>query len=143
MTIGLAKMTRGLVAVTCLMLGLLTTTSSGQTVGGTFIGRVRDQSAATLPYANVSITNVATGVVTSVVTNADGFYTAPNLLPGTYTVTAAFDGFNSQTKSGLTLTVGAELPVDFDMTVGNVSETLQVAGQSATVDTCPPRCVTT
>jgi hypothetical protein len=128
-------MARGLVGVTCLMLCLLTTSLSGQTVGGTFVGRVRDQSAATLPYANVSITNVATGVVTSVVTNADGFYSAPNLLPGVYTVNVAFDGFNSQTKSGLTLTVGAELPVDFDMTVGDVNETLQVEGQAASVDT--------
>ena len=86
------------------LLCLTATPSSGQTVGGTFLGRVRDQSAATLPYATVSITNVATGVVTSVVTNADGFYSAPNLLPGTYAVAVAFDGFNGQTKSGITLT---------------------------------------
>src|SRR5688572_11407659 len=99
MKIRSARMARGLVIGTCLMLGLLTTPSSGQTVGGTFVGRVRDQSAATLPYANVAITNVATGVVTTVVTNADGFYSAPNLLPGVYTVTVAFDGFNSQSKS--------------------------------------------
>src|SRR5689334_6633705 len=105
MTIGFTRVACGLVSVTCLVLGLLTTSSSGQTVGGTFVGRVRDQSAASLPYANVSIANVATGVVTNVVTNADGFYHAPNLLPGTYAVTAAFDGFNSQTKNGLTLTV--------------------------------------
>ena len=105
MEIGSTRVTRGLVIVACLVSCLLTTPSSGQTVGGTFVGRVRDQSAATLPYANVSIVNVATGVATSVVTNADGFYSAPNLLPGTYAVTVAFDGFNSQTKSGLTLTV--------------------------------------
>ncbi len=109
--------------------------ASGQTVGGTFVGRVRDQSAATLPYAAVSITNVATGVVTNVVTNADGFYSAPNLLPGSYEVAVAFDGFNSQTKTGITLTVGAELPVDFAMTVGNLKEDVQVLGQAAAVDT--------
>ena len=108
-----ALMRRGVIAVACLALCLVTTPIIGQTVGGTFVGRVKDQSGATLPYASVSISNVATGVVTSVVTNADGLYSAPNLLPGPYEVTATFDGFNTQTKNGITLTVGAELPIDF------------------------------
>jgi hypothetical protein len=119
----------GLVLLVCVEAAL------AQAVGGTFVGRVRDQSAGTLPYASVAIANVATGVVTTVTTNADGYYSAPNLLPGTYELTVAFDGFNSQTKSGLTLTVGAEVPVDFEMSVGSINEKVQVSAQSAAVDT--------
>jgi hypothetical protein len=130
-----ALLRRGVIAVVCLALCLVIAPANGQTVGGTFVGRIRDASGGTLPYARVSINNVATGVVTSVVTNADGFYSAPNLLPGAYEVTAAFDGFNTQTKSGITLTVGAELPIDFTMSVGTVSESVHVSVAAATVDT--------
>jgi hypothetical protein len=116
---------------TCLVASL----AHGQAVGGTFLGRIRDASGGALPFASVSISNVATGVVTDVVTNADGFYSAPNLLPGRYEVKASFDGFNSQTKSGITLTVGAEFPVDFTMSVGTVSENVDVSVAAASVDT--------
>jgi hypothetical protein len=116
---------------TCLVASL----AHGQAVGGTFLGRIRDASGGALPFASVSISNVATGVVTDVVTNADGFYSVPNLLPGRYEVKASFDGFNSQTKSGITLTVGAEFPVDFTMSVGTVSENVDVSVAAASVDT--------
>ena len=135
MTSRSALMRRGVIALACLASCLVALPLSGQTVGGTFVGRVKDQSGAALPYASVSISNVATGVVTSVVTNADGLYSAPNLLPGPYEVTATFDGFNTQTKSGITLTVGAELPIDFAMSVGKVSENVQVSVDAASVDT--------
>ena len=135
MTTRPARVRRRLLAVVCLASCLVAPLAHGQAVGGTFLGRVRDASGGALPFASVSISNVATGVVTGVVTNADGFYSAPNLLPGSYEVTAAFDGFNSQTKSGITLTVGAEFPIDFTMTVGTVSESVDVSVAAASVDT--------
>ncbi len=135
MTTRHARVRRRLLAVVCLAACLSAPLAHGQAVGGTFLGRVRDASGGALPFASVSISNVATGVVTDVVTNADGFYSAPNLLPGAYEVKASFDGFNSQTKSGITLTVGAEFPVDFTMTVGTVSENVDVSVAVATVDT--------
>ena len=46
-----------------------------------------------------------------------------------------FDGFDTQTKSGITLTVGAELPIDFAMSVGKVTENVQVSVAAASVDT--------
>jgi hypothetical protein len=134
MTIRPARL-RALSALVCLVTCLAVTPAFGQTVGGTFVGRVHDASGATLPYARISISNVATGVVTDVVTNADGFYSAPNLLPGDYVVTALFDGFNTQSKSGITLNVGAEVPLDFTMSVGTVTENVNVSGTASTIDT--------
>jgi len=129
-----ASVSSGLIIAACLVAVLAATSAAAQTVGGMFVGRVRDQSAGTLPHASVSITNVATGVVTTVVTNEDGFYSAPNLLPGTYDVMVAFDGFNSQTRKGITLTVGAEQAIDFEMKVGDVNENVVVSGQAVTID---------
>ena len=128
-------MSRFITVVVCLVSCLVATLSSAQGVGGTFLGRVRDASGGTLPYARISISNTATGVVTDVTTNAEGFYSAPNLLPGSYHVTAQFDGFGTQTRTGLTLTVGAELPIDFTMSIGTVSENVDVSGAAASVDT--------
>ena len=48
-----ALMRRGVIAVACLALCLVTTPLIGQTVGGTFVGRVKDQSGATLPYTDI------------------------------------------------------------------------------------------
>ena len=86
MAIRRAPGSSGLLVAAGVLMWLASTSAAAQTVGGTFVGRVRDQGAGTLPNASVSITNTATGVVTSVVTNEDGFYSAPNLLPGTYDV---------------------------------------------------------
>ena len=135
MSIRRTRTSSGPVVVACVVALWIAAPSAAQTVGGTLVGRVRDQSAGTLPHASVAITNVATGVVTKVVTNEEGFYSVPNLLPGPYEVMVAFDGFSSQTRKGLTLAVGAEHTVDFEMKVGNLTEDVVVAGEAATVDT--------
>src|SRR3981189_275514 len=81
-----------------------------QTVGGAMLGTISDQSGAPMDGVEVSIKNVATGLVTVVRTNAAGFYTAPTLTPGEYEVTASMQGFSTQVRSGMTLTVnGSEV----------------------------------
>jgi hypothetical protein len=135
MTIRPARLRRALIALVCLVPCLAAAPAAAQGVGATLVGRVHDASGSTLPYARISISNVATGVTTDVVSNGDGFYSAPNLLPGDYVVTAAFDGFNTQSKSGITLNVGAEVPIDFTMSVGTVTENVNVSGAAATIDT--------
>lgn len=108
--------------------------AAAQAVGGAFSGRVRDQSAGTLPYARVSIANLATGIAAEVVTNEEGFYSIRNLQPGVYDLTVEFDGFSSQTRKGLQLTVGAEIAVDFELGVGSLNENITVSGSAPTVD---------
>ena len=58
--------------------------------GGTLSSTVADTSGAVVPKARIVITNAATGVTRNITTNADGFYTAPNLLPGAYEPTFPF-----------------------------------------------------
>ena len=57
-----------------------------QTVTGTIVGTAMDQSGAVLPGVNVTVTNAATSIAKSAVTNDAGQYAVPFLQPGTYSV---------------------------------------------------------
>jgi len=78
-----------------------------QVVGGTIEGTITDPNGAVLPDVKVEIVNVSTQITTTLTTNADGFYTAPNLLPGNYRVTATRSGF-ATAATDLILTVGSQ-----------------------------------
>src|ERR1700730_15263587 len=79
-----------------------------QVAGGTISGTVTDASGALIPIAQISIRNLATGVTRTVSTDSAGFYSAPNLLPGSYEVTTTAPGFATLVQTGITLTVGAQ-----------------------------------
>src|SRR5256885_6797629 len=86
-----------LLAVT---LGLLFPAASrAQVAGGTISGTVSDSSGRVIPSAQISITNVDTRVSRTAATNEDGFYTAPNLLPGNYELRFSAPGFKTDRKS--------------------------------------------
>jgi hypothetical protein len=106
----------------------------GQVVGATLSGTVKDPSGAIVPQAQVLIKNVATGINTAVTSNSDGFYAAPNLLPGAYEVAASARGFATAVQPQITLTVGAQQVLNFTLTVGQVSEKIQVTGIAPAVE---------
>jgi len=107
-------------------------TLEAQVVGAQLSGTVRDSSGASVPKALVKIRNMDTGVVTPVESDAAGFFTAPNLLPGLYEVNASAAGFTAQLRKGLTLTVGEEQTLDFALSVGGIGESITVT------DSAPP-----
>jgi hypothetical protein len=104
-----------------------------QVSGGTLSGTVSDASGRAIPQAQVVIMNVATGVSRTVTTNADGFYTAVNLLSGDYQVTISAKGFNREAKTGITMTVGAQQTFDLTLQVGTVTHTVQVTTEAPAV----------
>src|SRR6202166_5440197 len=87
---------------------LLSVQGHAQVAGATVTGTVTDPSGAVIPNAQVSITNTATGITTNVTTNSAGFYATSNLIPGPYQVTMRAEGFQTQIRSGITLTVGEQ-----------------------------------
>jgi hypothetical protein len=105
-----------------------------QMVGATLSGTVTDESHAAVPKATVSILNVATGVATTVTSNADGIYSAPNLLPGNYQATVSADGFQRAVQNGIVLTVGAQQVLNITLKVGSVSQTVEVTTQAPDVE---------
>ncbi|MGH9355271.1 MAG: carboxypeptidase regulatory-like domain-containing protein, partial [Terriglobia bacterium] len=106
----------------------------GQIVGATITGTVTDPSGAVTPGVKIIVTNVATGVTRNAVTNGVGFYTAPNLIPGNYQITATATGFKTQVRKDIVLTVGQELVLNLAMQVGGVTQQVTVTGAAPTVD---------
>ena len=92
--------------------------------GGTIYGTIADPSERSIPQAQVSISNVATGITTTVMTNSDGFFTATNLLPGEYEITVTAKGFSTEVRRGITLTVGAQQVFNLTLRVGSVAKTV-------------------
>ena len=100
--------------------------ASAQVAGATLSGVVSDVSGAVVPRAKVTVRNIGTGAVREVTSNADGFYSAPNLLPGSYEVKTEAAGYAAVLQKGITLTVGAEQTYNPSLAVGQVSETVVV-----------------
>jgi hypothetical protein len=105
-----------------------------QETRGTISGTVRD-SGGVIPGAAVKITNTDTGVSQNLTTNVSGYYEAPFLTPGTYTVSVQLAGYKSATRSRITLGVGEAITVPFTLEVGQISEEVVVRAESPLVDT--------
>src|SRR5690348_1313274 len=124
----------GFLAVGAFVLGLFVSVPvHAQVVGATLSGTVSDPSGALIPGATVSIKNTATGVTRDVVTDSAGFYSAPNLLPGTYDVTVSAKGFSTAINSNVSLAVGAQQVLNQTMQVGQTTQQVQVTGAAPTV----------
>jgi hypothetical protein len=94
-------------------------------------GRVVDPSSAVVPGASVTITNQSTNDKTHTVTSADGTYSFPVLLPGTYSVSVEAKGFRPVKQEGLTVYAGSRVAApDSILAVGNVSDSVTVSTNS-------------
>jgi Carboxypeptidase regulatory-like domain/TonB dependent receptor len=96
----------------------------------TFNGRVVDQADAVLPGVTVTVTNNATGVVRTTVTNAEGQYFLPGLEPGTYQVKTELAGFAESLRENVRLNVEATITIDFKLALAGLNETLTVTGEA-------------
>ncbi|MGH9357150.1 MAG: TonB-dependent receptor domain-containing protein, partial [Terriglobia bacterium] len=102
-----------------MIFGLVSVRVFGQVAGGIVSGAIIGASGAAMPGVTVSLTNMATGLTTQIKTDARGFYTAPNLHPDAYEMTISAAGFKTQVRTGIAVTVGANLVVNVVMRPGN------------------------
>jgi len=130
----ISTMTVRLVIILALLALSLSPRIYAQVAGATLSGTITDQSGAAVAGARVSIRNTDTGVSTDVTTNTSGFYSAPNLLPGTYEVTASAAGFATEVNTGVVLTVGAQQVLNIFLRVGQVTERVEVTGEAPSVE---------
>src|SRR5580698_9226963 len=108
----------------------------GQVAGtASLSGRVTDASGAAVPAAAVTIKNSATSATQTVTTDEQGRYAVPDLPIGPYDITASKTGFQNALRSGLTVTVGSSPVIDFQLTVGQATETVSVSADASQVQT--------
>ena len=92
--------------------------SLAQTSTARITGRVTDSSHAVIQGADITVTNIASGVNRETRSNEEGNYSVVFLIPGEYRVTAKLAGFKAASKSGIKLDVEQIARVDFVMDVG-------------------------
>ncbi|MCP5119126.1 MAG: carboxypeptidase regulatory-like domain-containing protein, partial [bacterium] len=118
---------------TIVLLCLLTVSAVYAQSTGTIQGVVTDNSGAVIPGAEITITNLDTGVESTSSANAVGFYTVPALNPGRYSVTCASEGFASSERPELRLEVAQVMRLDFEMSLGTVAEVVEVSAAAQLV----------
>jgi hypothetical protein len=99
------------------------------------IGVVADQSRAVLPGVTVTLTDIASGISLTAVSDANGEYRLLNVPPGTYKVQAELAGFATVVLDKVEFLVGQHAAIPFSMKLAGVAETLTVTGESPLVDT--------
>src|SRR5713101_6941149 len=120
-------------ALVILAVTIAASPANAQASGATLSGTITDPTGAAIAGAKISIANKATGVNRDVTTDSAGFYSAPNLLPGLYDVTASASGFSTAKESNITLTVGAQQTLNLPLKIGEASQTVEVTGAATLV----------
>lgn len=117
-----------------LCLALCLVPAFAQTLGD-IGGTVRDPAGASVVDATVTITNTATNAARTTTTNEAGLYSFPALQPGTYSIRVEAKGFKSYTQTGIELQVQQNARIDIQLTIGQVTETMEVTAQGALLAT--------
>src|SRR4051794_37014854 len=107
------------------MLCVLAATGKAQT-SGEITGLVNDSSGAAVTGAAVTVTNKATGATRKIITNNEGLYAFPSLLPGVYEVKVEQSGFKTARLDNIKLEVQQTARLDVTMEVGTVGEVLTI-----------------
>src|SRR5450755_4560889 len=121
---------------TILMALALTLSSSavwGQVTSGTILGSVQDATGAAVAGAKITITETGKGTTGTYQSDQAGEYNVPFLIPGTYTVSAEKDGFKRSITRDVVLDVDQRARVDFQLQIGEVSQTLEVTAAAPLV----------
>jgi len=106
-----------------------------QDIFGVISGTVTDSTGAVVPEAKVTIQNEDTKQSRVLTTSDSGYFTAPQLPVGHYTVIGEKEGFKTTRSSGTELNAGAHATVNLALRAGGGSETVEVTSVGATVNT--------
>src|SRR5262245_49383764 len=119
-------MLKQIVKVFCLLsalcLGASPALGQARSSSADLAGVVSDPSKSPIRGASVTATNFAVGLARSAKTDANGSYRIPLLPPGVYEVKIEINGFSTQIKKDVTLTVGQILTLNIEMAMGGPKE---------------------
>jgi hypothetical protein len=121
-----------LLAIVCLASSSVTL---AQFENGSIVGAVHDATGAVVSGAAVTVTNNATGIVSTRTSNDSGDFEVPALRVGTYTVQISKEGFAPASAPGIAVSIGARQRVDLTLAVGNTVTTVDVTDVARLVET--------
>ncbi|HVY95103.1 MAG TPA: TonB-dependent receptor [Bryobacteraceae bacterium] len=115
---------------------LVSTGLFGQAVAVSEVsGSVADPSGKLIPNASVTMTEDTTKTPHATQTDSDGHYVVPNLPPGPYTLNVKAPGFKDYRQTGIVLEVAHNIAINVSMSVGSVTETIEVTANADMVET--------
>src|SRR5450631_440625 len=101
----------------------------------TLTGRITDPAGSGVPAAKVTATKIDTNSHFPTVSGPEGFYTLPQLPPGTYEIAAEVAGFKKYVQSGIELASNSRVGVDIQLTIGAASESITITSHAAPLQT--------
>jgi outer membrane receptor protein involved in Fe transport len=108
------------------------------TTQGAIAGTVLDTSGAAVANATIKILNNGTNAENQLTADESGYFKAPLLTPGVYTVTVTAPGFNDLRLDAVIVEVGKQTTLQPKMTVGSVANTVTVSGATPMINTETP-----
>jgi hypothetical protein len=102
---------------------------------GTILGTVSDPSGASVPKAEVTVTNTGTNISVVVTTGDSGAYTVPQLIPGNYSISIKVPGFQTASITNVAISAGDRRRADAALKVGSSNETVEITTAAPVLQT--------
>jgi carboxypeptidase family protein len=121
--------------LTILVLGLTLCSPLYSQNLGRISGIVNDSSGGVIAGATITVTDVERSIARTLTTDGAGAYSAPNLIPSTYNIRAAFMGFKVAERQGVSVGVGQDVHVDLSLQPGEQTQTVTVTAEIPAITT--------
>ncbi len=102
---------------------------------GAVKGYVKDASGASVQGAALTLRDEKTGVQTTTQSDTNGLYQFLNLNPSVYSISVSANGFSGREAKNITVLVGQIVPLDIDLSVAAVSQSIEVSAASEVLQT--------
>src|SRR5262245_8254132 len=123
------------IVTSILLLLLIPVAGFSQAANGRITGTITDASGAVIPGVTVEVTNAQTGVAFSTISTETGDYSAPNLPPGSYSISASLSGFKKYNRTGVSLAAAQTVKIDIPLEVGTAGEVVEVSAEASLLKT--------
>ncbi len=118
-----------------IFLSVINVSGQSQATTGLIQGTIFDPNGAVVQGASITVKNQDTGFQRTVTSNSDGFFTAPLLPLGKYTVTATAGGFTDTVLQNIEVSIGQTLSLKIDLKVGGAVETVDITSDVEGIET--------
>ena len=117
-----------------LALGITASAQTASTTEGAIVGTVTDTSNSAVAGATISLSGPQVMGAKTATTDANGVYRFPALNPGDYQIKYEAQGFGTQTRDKVHISLGFTATVNVQMAVGAVTESITVEGETSNID---------